>query len=245
MVGEPIGRYIRRLRLEYSLYQLFLTRETIVQIALQAGYQSHEAFTRAFEKEFGVAPSAIRGKRPRVVQPGLDAMPVAESLMALREKIPAISFCERHLSRRSVVFWSHFGPYADVPACWKQFAAELTTSGSLPRDAEAIGILYDDPIRCANVRYDACISCQGGLRLYKGLGLQVLPEVSCVCTFYHGEHPLSFCTCVRLINRWMVGDDRRQPSLPCYHFYDQIPFAGGTDEVRCEVCVELKGADSL
>ena len=33
-------------------------------VALEAGYQSHEAFTRAFKKEFGLPPQAYRRSRP-------------------------------------------------------------------------------------------------------------------------------------------------------------------------------------
>ncbi|MFN5728868.1 MAG: helix-turn-helix domain-containing protein, partial [Pseudanabaena sp.] len=36
----------------------------MIEIALDAGYDSHEGFTRAFRQYFGVSPSEFRGQIP-------------------------------------------------------------------------------------------------------------------------------------------------------------------------------------
>jgi AraC family transcriptional regulator len=39
------------------------TRAGVTAIAFDAGYDTHEAFTRAFSRRYGVSPSAFRERR--------------------------------------------------------------------------------------------------------------------------------------------------------------------------------------
>src|SRR6478735_6832925 len=58
--GEPPERMRRRLLLERAAYRLLTCDEQVVDLAFEAGYGSHEAFTRAFSREYGTAPSRWR-----------------------------------------------------------------------------------------------------------------------------------------------------------------------------------------
>lgn len=58
--GEPPERMRRRLLLERAAHQLLSGDRRVVDIAFEAGYGSHEAFTRAFARDYGVAPSRWR-----------------------------------------------------------------------------------------------------------------------------------------------------------------------------------------
>jgi AraC-like DNA-binding protein len=58
--GEPPGALRRRILLERAAYRLLSTDDTLLAVALEAGYASHEAFTRAFRRAFGEAPSRWR-----------------------------------------------------------------------------------------------------------------------------------------------------------------------------------------
>lgn len=60
VAGEPPQRFRRRVLLERAAYRLLTTRHTILEIAVEAGYGSHEAFTRAFTRAYGVGPSRWR-----------------------------------------------------------------------------------------------------------------------------------------------------------------------------------------
>ena len=48
MVGESVMEHVRRLRLERAAHRLKFSDEPITRIAFEAGYETHEAFTRAF-----------------------------------------------------------------------------------------------------------------------------------------------------------------------------------------------------
>ncbi len=58
--GEPPATFRRRVLLERAAYRLITGRAGILDIALEAGYGSNEAFTRAFRRAYGAVPSAWR-----------------------------------------------------------------------------------------------------------------------------------------------------------------------------------------
>ncbi|WP_457206916.1 helix-turn-helix domain-containing protein, partial [Nocardioides sp. P5_C9_2] len=67
--GEPPGRMRRRLLLERAAYQLAVTDRQVLDIAIEAGFDSHEGFTRAFGREYGVAPTRWRQHPTRTQLP--------------------------------------------------------------------------------------------------------------------------------------------------------------------------------
>jgi AraC family transcriptional regulator len=60
--GEPPAAFRRRILLERAAYRLTTSDDEVLEVALEAGYSSHEAFTRAFRRAFGVAPSQRRAQ---------------------------------------------------------------------------------------------------------------------------------------------------------------------------------------
>ena len=61
--GEPPAALRRRILLERAAYRLVSSDEDVLSVALEAGYSSHEAFTRAFVRAYGRSPSQWR-RRP-------------------------------------------------------------------------------------------------------------------------------------------------------------------------------------
>ena len=61
--GETPGTHQRRLRLDRGAWLLLTSRGTVLDIALETGWESHETFTRAFRTRFGITPSAFRKAR--------------------------------------------------------------------------------------------------------------------------------------------------------------------------------------
>jgi AraC family transcriptional regulator len=67
VAGEPPHAFRRRVLLERAAYRMITTTAPLIDIAVEAGYGSHEAFTRAFAKAYGVPPAAWR-LRPGHIQ---------------------------------------------------------------------------------------------------------------------------------------------------------------------------------
>src|SRR6185312_15540729 len=61
--GRSIMRYVRGRRLTEAARALSGGAPDILALAIEAGYGSHEAFTRAFRDQFGITPEDVRAQR--------------------------------------------------------------------------------------------------------------------------------------------------------------------------------------
>lgn len=61
--GRSVMRYVRERRLSEAARQLANGAPDILRVALDWGYGSHEAFTRAFREQFGITPEELRARR--------------------------------------------------------------------------------------------------------------------------------------------------------------------------------------
>ncbi len=93
--GETPGRFRRRVLLERAAYRLAntATATDILRVAVEAGYSSHEAFTRAFSRAYGVVPSVWRSRpgRPQLPAPnGVHFYPPGGLRLPAAQKVTAM-----------------------------------------------------------------------------------------------------------------------------------------------------------
>jgi AraC family transcriptional regulator len=74
VTGHSVTGYLRARRLSEAARLLADGAPDILSVALDFGYGSHEAFTRAFRDQFGVTPQAVRQRR------SLDGLALVEPL---------------------------------------------------------------------------------------------------------------------------------------------------------------------
>lgn len=62
-VGESPLQYSRRVRLQRAAAALLVTHKSVLDIALDAGFESHEGFSRAFRAMFSMSPKQFRDQQ--------------------------------------------------------------------------------------------------------------------------------------------------------------------------------------
>ena len=147
VVGESRKEYIRKRRLTEAARTLRGSNRPIADIAVECGYQSREAFVRAFLQAFGFPPSACRTGRRfsdlRLPMPD-DALRHA----ALRTQDLLAPRFER-LPRRTVAghvrrFRSDGSNQKGIPDFWQAWIAEKGWTQLPPalRPGESLGIVF-------------------------------------------------------------------------------------------------------
>ncbi|MCE8006847.1 AraC family transcriptional regulator [Aestuariivita sp.] len=64
--GETVAGYVRARRLERAAIALRQSQARVLDIALDCGFSTHAAMTRAFKAHFGVAPAVFRRTQPEI-----------------------------------------------------------------------------------------------------------------------------------------------------------------------------------
>jgi AraC-like DNA-binding protein len=78
--GQPPMQYLAQWRMQLAAGRLRDTTAKVVDIALEVGYESEAAFSRAFRRSVGLAPGAWRrGRRSAPSSPPTDGPAGAES----------------------------------------------------------------------------------------------------------------------------------------------------------------------
>jgi AraC family transcriptional regulator len=249
ITGEPVHRFIRKLQLDLAAYRLLLSDRCVTDIALEAGYESHAAFTRAFKQSFGDPPVEFRRQFSPLSQG--DPAPNGYGCWTLpspRQR-PAACFNVRDpfetgsSIRRKVAFIPHFGPYREVRATWGRLHDYLLARGLRPNSMDAIGIVHDGPEHClgAHIRYDACVTVPHDFAAGRGIGVQFIPESNCIVASHRGLPDLLVYTYIRLVLQWMTQDGaRRFRRLPYYEVYRRFPFVDDPYEIQAEIQVGLE-----
>jgi AraC family transcriptional regulator len=117
--GLTVMKYLRARRLSQAAYVLANGAPNILAVALDAGYSSHEAFTRAFREHFSIAPECLRE------QSGIDRLELTHPL-TLRPGNSTTLRAPRfeHQDRLLIVGLSapcSFETTITIPAQWQRF----------------------------------------------------------------------------------------------------------------------------
>jgi AraC family transcriptional regulator len=148
-VGETLKDYIRRRRLTQAALTLLDDRNrTILDIALEAGFESNEAFTRAFRAQFDQAPSAFRrtGSPPGFpqAQPQITRDYLAHLQSGISrepERVNHPELCLVGPKREFAVAPEAFDILALGAPLWQQFAEQMA---GVPQRADACLYFFCD-----------------------------------------------------------------------------------------------------
>jgi len=102
-VGESPKQLTLRLRLERAAALLLTGDDSVLDVALECGFQSHEVFIRAFRKRFGMTPRVYRERG--FLQP-LDQAQAAEHAANITQVGPCVGLYHTEDSRRNEMDYS-------------------------------------------------------------------------------------------------------------------------------------------
>lgn len=147
VVGETVAATVRRVRLALATRLLTSSNESITQVALAVGYDSPQAFARAFHEFTGQSPRAFR-------QQMTQALVAAEMtpLLPGDASLPAVTIVER--PARQLRALRHVGSFATIPHTHRQLRQRAG-----PRTiSEKWGASFGNPEHAGRFRYYAAIA---------------------------------------------------------------------------------------
>lgn len=251
MVGETPLELHRRLRMERAALRLLEGERGVTAVAFEAGYDTHEAFTRAFRALYGVPPSAFRkagaGAPPRpelAARSGVHYRPGATATAfnppPIGEPRMHVTIQDRPALRLATV--RHVGPYNRIAEAFARLGATAGAAGFVPGpDPAMIAVYHDDPESTPpdELRSDAALTIAEGAPLPEGLAELRLPAGRYAVTTHLGPYATLGDTWVRLMGEWLPASGRRLGEGLSYEVYVNDPRNTPAHELRTDLYVPL------
>src|SRR5262245_62021946 len=152
MTGETPLELRRRLCLERAAWSLARNGQPVTDVAFDAGYETHEAFTRAFRAAYGTPPSGFKQRKHKRIELAATCGVHYDAGGRVPVFIPrdsggqAMDVEIKDMPTLRVGTVHHVGPYNQIPQAFERLGQIAGAVGLLEQPGTMMVALYhDDP----------------------------------------------------------------------------------------------------
>ncbi len=237
-VGIGVFAYVRGQRLKRASQRLvFHKNERVIDIALDAGFESPEAFARAFRQAFGQSPSQFR-KSPQW-PPWSERLRIPARQRSKTMDVKIVNFEETR-----VAVLSHVGPPENVNDAALQFIAWRWETGLSPvKSSRTFGIAYDDPETTdpQEFRFDIGGSVSAAIpENPQGVKNAVIPAGRCAVVRHLGSHDRIGESIYPLYREWLPESGEELRDFPLFFHYVNLVYDVPEHELITDIYLPLK-----
>ncbi len=220
-VGLGVAAYVRLLRLRRASYRLAFGCERVIDIALEAGFESPEAFSRAFRQAFGQSPSQFRTS-PQW-QPWAERVRLPPRERNKEMNVTIVDFAETQIA-----VLEHRGAPTLVNDSVQTFIEWRQASGLSPvKTSRTFGVVYDDPktTPAEEFRFDICGEVVGPVPdNEQGVGNGLIPGGRCAVVRHCGSHERLVESIYPLYREWLPQSGEELRDFPLFfHYLNLLP----------------------
>jgi AraC family transcriptional regulator len=261
-MGETLGDYLRRRRLEMAALRLIgQPGVPVLEIALSVGFGSAEAFARAFKARFGCTASEWRqgqadrwaaqlaaGRNSNPGQPHRkqdqenkrSADHHGSSQTDMTEIPMKVKIVQRQAAK--IAYMRYIGPYGHpIAEFWVETVSPWMETNNLfgrPR----YGISHDDPGIASSdkCRYDAGVEVPEDFVASGKSFTTTVPGGSYAVTRYSGTGRDIGATWTRLLRDWLPASGMQLDTRPFFEYYPvDAACDGKTGTFECDLCIPV------
>jgi AraC family transcriptional regulator len=230
VVGESMGEYIRRVRLQSTTLQ-FMTNQKITQIAMNSGYETNASFSKAFKKHFGITPkefakNAKLKRGNKMLEPKILELEDIDILYVRRTG---------EYQKAAQEAWEVLMPFA--------YGHRMKHNKNLMGDnAMMFGIGHDNPhvTEVEKLRYDACISWDDKTVKPEGEIQSKIIDGGKYAMFIHKGAYTELINTYDGVSDWIVQSGAKLRDLPILEKYlNKNPRSTKPENLRTEIYIPL------
>lgn len=266
-MGETLGDFLRRRRLEWSAHALLADRrETVLATALDCGFASGEVFARAFRQHFGMTPTDWRnggdtqwrktqqarrkkyqgkGNNPQATA---DASGQDELAFQTQSQPPETAMTTQsnvtilNLPEVTVAYMRQIGPYGEpIGELWRRFHKWREVRDLLGRNA--YGIALNDPSITAPEKcvYDACVEVRPGFAATGDVSVKALPGGKYALKEFLGNPRTIGDAWDEFTGGWLPDSGYQFDDRPCFELYrPNDPYDPAKGDFGCAMCIPIR-----
>jgi AraC family transcriptional regulator len=238
-VGIPVARYVQLMRLRQAARRL-AAREAcpVLEAALEAGFDSPEAFSRAFKRAFGMTPSAFRERPNWQIWSAAFVVPYLSRKLTMHVRI--VDF-----TATRVAALEHLGPPGLLNQSVSRFIEWRKQSGQSPvASSRTFGIPRNNPdtTPADAFRFDICgeILEPVAANAY-GIRELVIPAGRCAVVRHTGSTDHVGETIYPIYRDWLPGSGEELRDHPLFFDYLSVSAETPLDQWQTDIYVPLLG----
>jgi AraC family transcriptional regulator len=214
--GRSVMRHVRGRRLTQAARALADGAPDILAVALEAGYGSHEAFTRAFREQFGLPPEAVRAQRH------LDNLELVEPIRMNETHLPTTQKPRIEQGRAMLIagLGERFNTKGGegITALWQQFTPHIgNVPGQIGQTCYGVCCNFDDD---GNFDYIASVQVADISALPDAFKRIRIPEQR-YAVFTHSDHVAAIRRTMHTIwSKWLPESGYEASGGPMFELYD-------------------------
>ena len=238
LAGEPLGATIQRLRLSQAVHLLTQTSAPVSKIASRVGFETPQAFARAFRQVLSISPSQARD---RYRQHAPIAMPMPQQNTT---DTPAIRVEVVDLQPFRAVALRNYGAYADLDQAYARLFAWLADRAAVETVRGIWGVPHHDrrDTPASACAFDCCLATLAALDPDDMVTVTQLGGGRYASCYSTGSYALLDDAHDRLLRDVLLTQGLTLLDAPILHEYLNDP--EGTPEAQLETRIYLPVAPS-
>lgn len=237
-LGEPLGAYICRLRLETAVSLLLYSDESINNIAYNVGYETPSSFNKAFKKRFGINPVDYRknNEKTTIAENHKIKYNAMENLKSLQPRI-------KNVNTKKVIYARSIGNYnSSAEKAWKTVCEFAKTEKLFGFKTEFIGISHDDPkiTEADKLRYDACVAITKEVRPVGEIGVQEIQAGKYAVFTHKGAYEKLENSYEYIFGKWLPESGKELRNVHSFEKYLNAPENTKPEKLRTEIYIPIQ-----
>ena len=256
MLGETPLELHRRLRMERAALRLLEEETSVTTIAVDAGYDTHEAFTRAFRGRYACSPTDFRQNgrgrcagRERAFQVEIPARcgihfckePVTPLIVHFLKGEHTMDVEKKQLPAMRLATLHHVGAYNRISEAFGRLGQIAESAGLFRGKPTMLALYHDDPETTpeAELRSDAAVVIPEDVPVPKGLVEQRLAAGRYACTRHLGPYESLGDTWARFMGHWLPASGERMGNGTSFEIYVNNPMEVPKEQLITDLYIPL------
>jgi AraC family transcriptional regulator len=237
-VGITPTRYVQLARLRRASYRLaFNALERVTDVALQAGFEHTESFSRAFKATFGQSPREFRKNPDWAAWSAQFQLITPKEIEVMQVKIVDVEPV-------MIAVLEHRGDPALLNDSVQKFIAWRKETGlSAVAECRTYGIAYDDPETTVpkDFRHDICGAISAAVPPNRyGVVTKTIPGGRCAVVRHKGSPDHISGSVYHLYRNWLPRSGEELRDFPVYFEYLNLRVNTPEHELLTDVYLPLK-----
>ena len=233
-LGESLGEYITRIRIETAARLLRYTSLPIETIAYNVGYEIPSSLSKSFKQFYNISPREYRNNKNYIIMKSLITTP------EMKLKQPKIV----ELASKKAIYIHVTGAYneQDFSGIYQRLWQHVKEECLFSAGVEHIGIYHDDPNVTATekLRADICLVVPKAVSPKGEIGIKEIAGGKYAVFTYLGPYSNLARVCNAIYSQWLPDSGYELRNVPSFEKYVNDPERTAPEKLKTEIYLPIE-----